>query len=215
MKTAKLGVIFLASVLALTGVGVGFACWSDAVTVTGEVSTGSVSWHFTGYSGTWVYKDLANDQVVVLTSYPGHNGDGWKYYTDPTSGHEWYLVGWCYAEQNGNDKTAYVDFDNIFPMPGYNGFSADVYITYTGTVPGKIQTISYSGLGDLSDATITVTATVNGGSPITNLQGIQLHQGDVLHVTMCINPGENTQQGYSGTFSASAEIVQWNEYQTP
>ena len=56
MKTAKIGAMFLISILALAGIGMGYAAWTDTITITGSVNTGSVEWAFTGYSGTWVWK---------------------------------------------------------------------------------------------------------------------------------------------------------------
>ena len=42
MKTAKLGALFLISVLALAGIGVGYATWADTVDIDGRIETGRV-----------------------------------------------------------------------------------------------------------------------------------------------------------------------------
>lgn len=49
MKTAKLGAIFLISIIALAGVGVGYAHWQETLYIDGTVNTGNldVEWSFT------------------------------------------------------------------------------------------------------------------------------------------------------------------------
>ena len=42
MKTAKIGAMFLVSVLALAGIGAGYSMWSETLTIEGTVNTGSV-----------------------------------------------------------------------------------------------------------------------------------------------------------------------------
>ena len=42
--TGKIGFLFLALVIALGGLGVGFAAWTDSLLVQGEVNTGEVNW---------------------------------------------------------------------------------------------------------------------------------------------------------------------------
>lgn len=42
----KIGLLSLALVLALGGLGIGYAAWTDTLTITGSVSTGSVEWEF-------------------------------------------------------------------------------------------------------------------------------------------------------------------------
>lgn len=46
MKTAKLGALFLVSVLALAGVGAGYAMWYEDLTIDGTINTGTfdVEW---------------------------------------------------------------------------------------------------------------------------------------------------------------------------
>ena len=42
MKSAKLGAMFLISVLALAGIGMGYAAWTDTITIDGTINTGNV-----------------------------------------------------------------------------------------------------------------------------------------------------------------------------
>lgn len=47
----KIGVICIALVLALGSLGVGYAAWTDTVTIAGTVTTGDVNWEFSGMPG--------------------------------------------------------------------------------------------------------------------------------------------------------------------
>ena len=52
----KLGAIFIISVLALTGIGISYAGFSDTIFVYGTVDTATVELEIERYSGTWVFK---------------------------------------------------------------------------------------------------------------------------------------------------------------
>ena len=65
MRQAKIGAIFLMSVITLAGVGAGYAAWTDTVFINGYITTGSVDLNIVGYSGTWVWKDLATDECIT------------------------------------------------------------------------------------------------------------------------------------------------------
>jgi len=226
MKTAKLGAMFLISIMALAGVGIGYAAWTDTITIAGTVNTGSVTWHFmpSGYSGTWVYKDLDDDSCEMHTS-PVHGniiGQG-------TMNH--ILVARSYAEQTvgQNDHYATVVFQNIFPCDNEPWcWNADLTIEYTGSVPGKINSIIMNNLWPQGDweilldqvTTLTITVIPHVGSSYVidqdDLGGLQLHQYDQVHIVMeiCI-PEDNAYEGISGDFNVDIGIIQWNEYQAP
>ena len=65
MKTAKLGAIFMISIMALAGIGAGYAAWTDVITIKGTVNTGTVDVVIEGLSGTEVYKDLYDDSCDI------------------------------------------------------------------------------------------------------------------------------------------------------
>jgi hypothetical protein len=55
MKTAKLGAVFLMSVMALAGVGTSYACWYDDLFVEGTVYTGILD-------AEWSIEDVGDDE---------------------------------------------------------------------------------------------------------------------------------------------------------
>jgi len=227
MKTAKLGAIFLVSLIALAGIGAGYAAWTDTLYIHGEVNTGSVGWQITEYSGTWVYKvplgipgadPPIDDEIAVRHyTYPA----GW---TGPLMVNGWIPIAHAYAYKGADDHHAIVEFDNIFPCIN---FEADLVITYTGTVPGKINAVILDGanwptgegtLDWYTELTIEVNPVI--GSPYVvpqeQLPGIQLHEGDIIYVIMKIHlPQDNNLMSLSGSFDLTLEVVQWNEYPYP
>ena len=91
-KFGKVGVLFLALVLALGGIGAAFAAWTDTLTISGDVTTGELEWEMMGpitnadpplvgsldwncffdlETGTWEYmdKDVASTTVVIVDSH--------------------------------------------------------------------------------------------------------------------------------------------------
>jgi len=224
MKSAKLGVMFLVSLMALAGTGVAFSAWTDTITIAGQVDTGSVSWEITGYSGTYVYKDLGpkdlDDIVVVSQMLPQAPDHSWKYGI-ADNGDLCYLVSWCYASAGTDDHNAVMDYDNLFPLTGVGGspvFCADITIKYTGSIPGKINNINFASdiPGDWLQTLINkgyITAQYYNAAGDKVGLGYQLHCGDTVTVDICIIiPQDNTLMSHSGSFSASLEVIQWNEY---
>jgi len=235
MKTAKLGAIFLISVLALAGAGVGYSAWFDTITITGTVNTGSVGWDVVEYSGTWVYKDLTNDACLVETT--------------PIDDPNLMLVACSYAEQTmvqGDvpedlvpvDDSVTVVFDNLFPCID---FEADFTVHYTGSVPGKINGFIFTDeWGNTADeqlidkfTTLDVEIGIQDDTsayvwtpiPVEQLQGFQLHKCNKIHVVMTIHlpqwydlDGDDVEEPtdylmlLTGSFNLRVDVVQWNEY---
>ena len=68
MKTAKLGAIFLVSVLALAGTGVAYACWYETLTINGTVNTGNLDAEWSvgvGYDTEPPEKDYSSISGVI------------------------------------------------------------------------------------------------------------------------------------------------------
>ena len=78
----KMAAVFIASIFALSGLGVAYAAWTDTITLTGTVTTGTLKWELSGIptqgdpgfdyncfwdldGGTWVLmdKDVASTTV--------------------------------------------------------------------------------------------------------------------------------------------------------
>ena len=206
MKTTKLGAMFLISILALAGVGMGYAAWTDTITITGQINTGSVEWKFIDVSGTWVWKvyDYQTDEIYITDD---------PLWVPSDIGYDGELIAYSEAVLT-DDHNAVVTYDNLFPCIY---FEADVVVEYTGTVPGKINSIiPLNNLGVIdSYTTITVTYTPVGGLPIPVIDpmGLQLHEGDQIHAVMTIHlPQDDTLMGITGSFSVEVGIIQWNEY---
>ena len=235
MRKNKIGAMFLVSILALTGVGVSYAGFTDVINIYGTVDTATVTWEVVDYSGTDVWK-VWND-VGVPQGYPtelyrweGFIGDR---VTDPAA-----IATFCQADYAELVSTAwamdYVDdpdyydallvWDNIFPC---QDFAVDIVIHYTGSIPAKINDADIwttdSWLEDLWNVQGAVFAEAYFCEPdepgywdISDDPvdvGTQIHTGDYIYVRLVIHlPQDNIWQTLYGEFGAYVEIVQWNEY---
>ena len=204
MKNNKIGLIFLGLIIAVAGLGGGYAAWSETITVYGTISTGSVSWEVIDYSGTWVYKDLNTDECIV---------------SDETlSNTNLLLVAYAEVMPGIEDYDVYIVFDNLFPCIL---FKADFVIRYTGTIPGKISGFDYS----YTSANNWIEPLVNSGDIYVTIRdtdendielGYQLHENDEIRVVYWIHiPQQQDLMNVSGSFKARFEVTQWNEYTPP
>jgi len=229
MERNKIGVVFLMSALVLAGVGISYAGWTDTITISGEVSTGSVDWDVTEYSGTFVYKIDQHGKEVVPHSYaPEENKEPTTpagaiagYEDDEGNTHPWVAAAW--AEQGDDEDSVKVYYENLFPCID---FEADIVITYTGSIPGRISKItSNDEWPDTADETAMdqdaeliieyKKADANNwvDLPVDELAGFQLHQGDQIHVILRIHlPQNNDLMGLTGSFEYEIEVVQWDEF---
>lgn len=134
MKINKLGTIFLVSILALAGIGISYAGWTDQITVTGTVQTGYVEFDITEYSGTWVWKQISNHGREINHGIPiDYDGDG--EIDDDPDGHygdsDWILVARSWAHNSVEDLIVEFKFENLFPCID---FHAD-FKFIIGTIP--------------------------------------------------------------------------------
>jgi predicted ribosomally synthesized peptide with SipW-like signal peptide len=203
----KIGLLALALIMALGALGIGYAAWTDTINITGTVHTGSLNIDVTGYSGTWVYKvpgDTAHHEIWI------YRGNAAIPFSPPAGSFE---VAHAVALPDGEDAIK-VEFVNLFPDID---FIADATLTYTGTVPAKINKITWD-FGDqawigqgIRDGWIYATARDAQGQVV--LEGFQMHQGATVYLELHITvPEVAALMSQSGSFSAIIEIVQWNEY---
>ena len=167
--------MFLVSVLALAGIGISYAGFSDSISVYGTVDTATVEideifW----FSGTWVWKvyyetepdgvlplgnpvvyDPLNDEIMI---YRGFVND----YPGDAAIMAWATTYDIYAEKVASavakdgttlmpDGTAYdVDmvYDNLFPCID---FCADFIFHYGGSIPAKVDVAEIFPIPDLTD----------------------------------------------------------------
>jgi len=225
----KIGLLLLALVVALGALGVGYAMWSDTITIDGTVNTGTVDINVTGYSATYVYKTMP-DHGCVVSDVPLKDTDNIDYT----------LVSYAVAAQTLDGTGAPVDdavtltYDNLFPGACY---CADFTGVYAGTIPVHIYADIDSDnpwLAALYEAGyVGIKYKVNNEEYIGSV--VQLHEGDTFWVELCIripqddnkdldailsqygitHDGEGTTQdwlqGQSGSFEATIVAYQWNE----
>ena len=234
MKTAKLGAMFLVAVLALAGIGVGYAAWTDTITIDGTVNTGNVDIDITMVSSTWVYKVLGAGNTGYGLETVVHHDWGSTDPNPPTGqvGVDWWLVASAIATDTSTEETNTITFtyNNLFPCID---FCVDLLWHYDGSIPVKINIADFTvdptqtdqALIDLwvngkqADGTGAwidwYWSDVNGykGNLIPDPIGIQLHQSNYILVEGHIHlPQDNALMSLNGVFTANVEVVQWNEY---
>ncbi len=214
----KLGVIFAVSVMALAGIGISYAGFTDTITVHGSVTTATVT-HTIGstFSGTWVYK-VYGTGAPTHEIYVDHTGLG---ITEVQRLYPTAIVLGPIASATAAPGTGYdveLTWTNIFPCID---FCCDFDFTYTGTIPVKVNsmTMTYDPNpgGTPSgwiDQYLTYTLTTGTGTtPVPIGLGSQLHPGDVVHCVFCIHlPQLDSLQGKCAVGHASLQLVQWNEF---
>ncbi len=121
----RITILAMVLVLCLAALGIGYAKWTDEITIKGTVDTGTVDLVVDNYSGTWVYKDLTTHGMVVSP----------EPIVDPNLR---YVAG-AWGQAGAADDEVEMKWDNIFPtcMP----FTADVVFHYIGTIPGKVASV--------------------------------------------------------------------------
>jgi len=233
----KIGLLILALVVALGGLGAGYAMWSDEINIEGTVNTGTVDLNVTSTSSQYIWK-TENHGIACGDRVPAG--------IEPVAS----------AVATAGEDAVTFTFSNLFPLEGAcNGSSycAGVTMTYEGTIPvhavwdwridigGELYTIAeldtaeYGWLKELMAYYATVSFTAGGQTyvadyNVTGLENVQLHTGDKLTAQICIEVPQtwykdtfntnyvtqdaNTQADLSGkSFSFVGKIIayQWNE----
>jgi len=233
----KIGLLALALVLALGALGVGYAAWTDTVTIEGTVNTGTVDIVVENYSGMWMWKVPGGNPDYELSTDPAYKPQTVGGNPVP------FIVAYSSAAQTTAgatpapvDDSVTVTFDNLFPLTNAAGtvipWEADFECHYVGSIPVKVV---------LTPITITPTTLTDGGittnvsgfimrndesvwTPITNqeLEGTQLHYCDrVRFVIEILVPQYTTEAAnaanmdLSGTITGQIKVIQWNEYKAP
>ena len=226
----KIGLLCLALVFALGALGIGYAAWTDTLTVEGTVNTGDVDINVVGYSGTFVYKDPGGGQLpdgneTIVLHEMFHPGTPVEAPDPPTA--DGFLVGSAYAKMHADDVVEVV-FDDIFPCVE---FTADFILHYEGSIPAKFNFAWIDGsdwLKDLWDAgdawaeahwwnvpqgLCPICDGTLGEPVIDEGDGIQLHYCDHILVELTIKlPQDETLMNKQGGFSAMLQVVQWNKW---
>jgi predicted ribosomally synthesized peptide with SipW-like signal peptide len=234
----KIGLLCLALVLALGALGVGYAAWTDQITINGTVNTGSLDINPVYFSGTEVWKDVENSTAVNYFWVKDEAGAlVWENMTQPTAP-DYFLVASAGASYAGDD-TVTMTYTNLFPS---TYLTADVIIHCDGTVPAivtadisttepKLQWLWDNGYVSWSAAWVNVVPPPNWYfaycAPITG--PIQMHYCDYAKLWFSITlpqTGDKALEGSGYTaddfmnlkdleFTGHFNAIQWNESGVP
>jgi len=212
----KIAVLALVLVLCLAAVGIGYAKWTDSLTITGKVTTGYLGVQFVDASGTWVYKDVDMGTMVIQK--------GWGQ-ADPQGipeGEDWVLYASGQVTLSKDGKTADVVWDNLFPT--CQPVCADVVWRYTGTIPGVVDNTTFTWDGDSQVANLLVSSTMvrctktEAGWVIGTdavVKGTQLEPGDYVYAEACFQvPEESQYMDLSATGTFTINVSQWADCPT-
>jgi len=149
-----MGVMFIVTALALAGVGITYAGWTDTITVSGSVDTGDVDFDVESYSGTWVYKIDPHGIERLESQYNGSSVVVPTPTGTPIGGHDgndWVAAAWAEPTTDNDvivDDSVTITFDNLFPC---QDFVADFIVHYEGSIPARIagsHIINTDNVGD-------------------------------------------------------------------
>jgi predicted ribosomally synthesized peptide with SipW-like signal peptide len=220
----KIGLISLALVIALGGLGIGYAKWSDTVTINGSVKTGSLDLVVERVDGDYVWKCLDTGALVY---------DHWVYdytipgYVDPiTPPANPLLVAYTTSAISGPDKVT-ISYNNLFPYKGgawgcppvRRGWVTSVQIHCVGTIPVHLKltpTITgipaswvsycyfvYDNLGNLIEC----------DNDLAGLEYQQLENCYTVSLGILVDvPQEASAMSKSGAIELLVEGIQWNKY---
>lgn len=210
----QIGVIFMVLMLVLASVGIGYASWSKTLTITGTVTTGSVDAEYIEASETYVYKDIVTGDMVVLG--------------EPSTNPDYMLIGSAVCETTVPGDTEPVEdvvvtFDGLFPCVD---FVVDLNWHYIGTVPAKVQTITWNIPANLQGSTTInmyrcdencVPILDENDEKIPVVVGTQLHYCDYVRIDIIIHlEQDDALMNLSELpISGSIYMVQWNEFVAP
>ncbi len=232
MQKNKIGIIFVATVLSLTGIGISFAGFTNVINIYGEVSTATVDFVVKEYSCTYVWKiynieesieefehfSVNTEKEIAIYQGPCIDPDQFEItvFQDKC---DYERVAWAEAKPGDQDNEVDIEYSGLFPCIDFVG---DVVIHYQGSIPGRIQwpEIVWESGDDLSDyVTIKTYEYTKENNVYIKGEEIpmvdypyQVHYCDHVGWDIVINlPQINTLQEKSGEFSFIIHVIQWNE----
>jgi len=217
----KIGLLVLAFIIVLGSIGIGYAKWSDNVTIAGSITSGNLDWAFVNNS--FSQKDAGPDWNCFWFLEDGIRDLA-------PEGKNVASTNISYSSVT-NPDTMYVTVNNAYPYY-YNhiGFS----IKALGSVPLKIWKVEF-----YKDAEATPIKTLyndygtdptdpdypfiyldfnNNGVPDLELWwgdnfGVQMHKNNMKDFSFEFLVLEDASQTSQLTFKMKCYAVQWNEYQ--
>ncbi len=152
----KIGILAIVLIFALGSLGVGYAMWSDTLTITGDVNTGSVQVAFTSqYDNDINDDDPMEEGIWTVPGYPTvPTWDGDRYGKDVASTTSTFVQG-------GEGHTARIIITNGYPS--YWG-STIWDISNIGSVPVKLWSVTLVGLSKDGSPTWTGSTPLDIGT---------------------------------------------------
>lgn len=222
----------MAAVLIFGLMGLGFAMWSDTVQVSAAVSTGNVNIGI---------RDMGTNDNILTTAILGgtatNSADGFA--DAMTLGGDPQINPGVNSE--GKNVANFISVNNNCPpefLIGDAGYFASITETITnaypyyapstkiqiasnGSIPVKLDGLKVVPSGNLTGFnygawTITKpdgnTATGSGfDALVAALNGIQLHQNQVVTIELQVWFAQNTEENSSGALTFTVHAAQWNE----
>jgi predicted ribosomally synthesized peptide with SipW-like signal peptide len=217
----KIIFIAVALVMALGGLGIGYAAWTDEVTITGEVNTGTVDIQVTDYSGTWLYKDPGGPNNETWF----HQGSAMVPFDPPAGSFE---VAHAVALPDGDDKIK-VEFVNLFPLNGgLDYWEADFVLHYAGSIPVKVEIADLAVAWDDPQLLLTLEYTIDAYELVgtewvllADPECKQLEYCNYIKYVIGIRVPQETSEinelnmNRSGDITGTISVIQWNESDCP
>jgi predicted ribosomally synthesized peptide with SipW-like signal peptide len=225
----KIGLICLALVLALGALGVGYAHWSDTVTINQTITTGEVACGVAAKA--YEYPEAENKDVCTVTVTPGtkrfdkvigavpadalFSAGSHAFYDSVTISIAKYYpclrVDEDFVIANAGTipirlevTPTICDPDNIYPHLDYKQWK--IYWIHKNAAGAYVCDLKWNGSGK---------ADVELPKIIGHLEGFQLHPCESLLIYIDKHLQQEAPQGKSASMQLSIECMQWNLYTAP
>ena len=209
----KVAVVFVVLMVALAGIGVGYAHWSQTLTIEGTVKTGELDWEFSSF--------------LILDPWEGpgpppdyHCNDGFtgSPYLDPDGKN----VGWATgvlvdSDGDTDNDTLELTLHNVYPCY-FNSIS--VYVHNNGSIPLIIERVIISSAYETHTLTaIGYVALDLDGDGLDDIEiqwgnnfGLQLEpcQTPDPEISFWIHVLQAAPQGETLSFTMEIVALQWN-----
>lgn len=196
--------MFLSLVLVMTlgAMGIGYAAWTDQVTINGTVKTGTVCFEASNPTATYVYKDVAGDDPgaddeTLITNVPEDPSD--------VNLDDDILVSSATAAISG--KTVTLTFKNLFPIELPIGVGPDPLLAFAAALNPTL----WGAFDDISTIEGEYIAPYVADFDVCNCGTIPIK---VWTAGIVIAIGGNADFGYGVlAYNAAGQVVDPNSYQ--
>ena len=206
-RLGKVGVLFLALVLALGGIGAAFAAWTDTLTISGTVSTGSLCMGFLYPEKDIEIKDQGPDWTcdtgTLFNVRPVPEG---KDVGNTT------LISVEDTDGDGCKDTMTLLMNDVYPSY-YNHI--DFWLIAGGTIPQIIHSVDFTFDGETK--TLYQTGYLLWPDKFElywgDNFGVQRHPGDQTNMSFDYHFLQDLlEQNHQYTLTIHINTVQWNKY---